>query len=125
MVKTKTTIQKYFRQLVPLSVEARKEYVEYKNKYKSKSDTTNYNKQLDYNWEFCYRCWKRYSLDNHPERLFWIEWNMEIDLCYSCRKDKREHVRNPIIDIEDLLDYNIDKEKLFELKTTFYKKYRQ
>lgn len=125
MVKTKAAIQKYFRQLVPLSPEARKEYVKYKNEHRTKSDTTNYNKQLDYNWEFCYRCWRKYSLDNHPERIYWTGWRMEIDLCSSCRQDKREWTRNPEIDIEDLLDYDINKQKLFELKTTFYKKYRQ
>jgi hypothetical protein len=49
MEKTKSSVQKYFRQMVPLSVEARKEYVDYKNKFKSKTDTVNYNAQLNYN----------------------------------------------------------------------------
>gem|GEM_PF-5204456 len=46
---TKTQIQKYFRSLTPLSPLIRPEYVRFKNANKAKSDTVDYNKQLEYN----------------------------------------------------------------------------
>jgi len=121
MTKTKSSVQKYFRQMVPLSVEARKEYVKYKNKHKSKTDTVDYNAQLNYNWHFCNRCWRRFSWDEKPYKVEY-KW-YEFDLCDSCKKDKQKWTRNAIIDIDDIIEFWIDMERLFKPKDYFYKKY--
>jgi hypothetical protein len=121
MEKTKSSVQKYFRQMVPLSVEARKEYVDYKNKFKSKTDTVNYNAQLNYNWHFCNRCWRRFSFNEKPYR---VEYKgHKFDLCDSCKEEKNKWIRNSIVDIDDIIELGIDMEKLFKLKEDFYKKY--
>ncbi len=119
---TKTQIQKYFRSLTPLSPLIRPEYVRFKNANKAKSDTVDYNKQLEYNWHFCNRCWRRFFNLDEP-RSMTIKWHM-FCLCNSCYSDKVKWIRNSIIDIEDLIEKWINIEKVFELKMYFYKKFR-
>lgn len=122
MIRNKRNIKKYFRQLVPISPLIREEYVRYKLKHKSKSDATNYEKQLEYNWDFCMRCWRRFSWKDSSLK-FSLD-NHEFCLCESCHDDKAEWVRNKNIDIEDIIENWIDVIKLFSLKVDFYKKYR-
>lgn len=118
----KSQIQKYFRSFTPLSTLIRPEYVKYKLDHRAKSDTVNYEKQLEYNWCFCNRCWRRFSNWDIPDSIE-IEWH-EFSLCQSCYNDKINWIRNIIIDIEDLVEKWIDIKRVFELKMSFYKKFR-
>lgn len=90
--------------------------------HKAKSDTTNYEKQLEYNWHFCNRCWRRFSNWDIPD-FATIKW-YKFSLCKSCYDDKINWIRNCIIDVEDLIEKKIDIKSVFELKMSFYKKFR-